>query len=68
MVGETNYDMDDSFQSPDRGGPDVKLAIQNLQETQHVVDVVDQIELNFGKAKKKINGLDVVTLESDITA
>ena len=29
---------------------------------------MDVIESNFGKAKKKINGFDIITLESDITA
>jgi len=33
--------MDESFNNAERGGPDVKMAIQNLQETQQVVGVVD---------------------------
>jgi len=44
------------------------MAVENLKETQQVVQVVDQVESNFLKAKKKINGLDLITLESDITA
>jgi hypothetical protein len=64
---ETN-EHDESFTAADRAGPDVKQAVQNLQETQQVASIIDKIELNYGKAKKKINGCDTTTLEADITA
>lgn len=63
-----DHDLDDSFSSPEGAQPDIKMAVENLKETQQVVTIVDQIESNFLKAKKKINGLDLITLESDITA
>ena len=44
------------------------MSVQNLNEAKEVAGVVDQIESNYGKAKKKINGLDIANLESDITA
>lgn len=67
-LGDRENDLDDSFNNPEGASPDIKMAVENLKETQQVVGVVDQIESNFLKAKKKINGLDLITLESDITA
>ena len=39
-----------------------------MLETEQVSEIVNQIETNYGKAKKKINGYDVITLEADIVA
>jgi hypothetical protein len=40
----------------------------SLNDAGEVLSVISQFEANFYQTKNKINGLDMVSLESDITA
>lgn len=44
---------------------DVKDAAINLEEVGQIAEVVNQFERNYFAAKKKMNGLDQQSLESD---
>ena len=44
---------------------DVKEALINLNEVEQVGEVVSQFEKNYFGAKKKMNGLDHQSLQSD---
>ena len=57
-VGIKDMSMDDSLNSPNRlKNPtasveaEIKQAVHNLQETNQVMDIVGQIEKNYGAAK-----------------
>lgn len=43
-------------------------AVNSLNETEQVVELVHHFEENFTNAKKIMNGLCLASLESDITA
>ena len=44
---------------------DVREALSNLQEVGEISEVVNQFERNYFAAKKKMNGFDHTSLESD---
>ena len=38
---DREHDLDDSFSNPEGAQPDIKMAVENLKETQQVVTIVD---------------------------